>query len=76
MTKPVEQMNDEELRDEGWKALVKRLGVAGATRFMAESERGVGDYTRDRMKWLGRLSLKDITTAIGAKQRKKGFIAQ
>lgn len=72
MSKLVEHMTDEELRSEGWKALVKRLGIAGATRFMAECERGIGDYTADRMQWLGCLKTQDIVAEIRLKRRKKG----
>ena len=37
-----------EVREKGWKALVKALGYAGATKFILLSEKGRGDYTKER----------------------------
>jgi len=41
-------MVNEEIRIEGWNALVTRLGVAGATRFLLEYQSGKGNYTKER----------------------------
>lgn len=37
-----------EVREKGWKALVSALGYAGATKFILLSEKGRGDYTKER----------------------------
>jgi hypothetical protein len=37
-----------EVREKGWEALVSALGYAGATKFILLSEKGRGDYTRER----------------------------
>ena len=37
-----------EVRETGWKALVDRLGVAGATLFVLEYEKDYGNYTEER----------------------------
>jgi len=34
------------LRDAGWNALVKSIGLINATRFILQYESGYGDYTR------------------------------
>ena len=37
-----------EVREKGWEALVSALGYAGATNFILLSEKGRGDYTKER----------------------------
>ena len=37
-----------EIREKGWEALVSALGYAGATKFILLSEKGRGDYTKER----------------------------
>jgi hypothetical protein len=37
-----------EVREKGWEALVSALGYAGATKFILLSEKGRGDYTKER----------------------------
>jgi hypothetical protein len=39
-----------EVRETGWKVLVDRLGMGGATLFILENEKGYGDYTEERKK--------------------------
>ena len=38
---------EEALIQEGWKTLVKKMGVAKATRFLVAFERGEGDSIRE-----------------------------
>lgn len=45
-----------EVREKGWQALVSALGYAGATKFILLSEKGRGDYTKER-----RTIFKDAT---------------
>ncbi|GFP22632.1 hypothetical protein HKBW3S44_01461 [Candidatus Hakubella thermalkaliphila] len=58
-----------EIKEEGWDALIERLGVAGATMFVLESEEGYGDYTTERKKIFAEKSLDDIVREIKALKR-------
>jgi hypothetical protein len=58
-----------EIRIKGWKALVKELGYAGATKFILQFENGLGDYTKDRQKLLNGISLENIFEEIKEKKR-------
>ncbi len=53
-----------EIKKEGWEALVERLGVAGATMFVMESEEGYGDYTKERRTIIAGKNLSDIVKEI------------
>ena len=46
-----------EIKREGWDALVEKLGIAGATMFVMEHEKGYGDYTEERKKIFAEKSL-------------------
>lgn len=59
MLKPLKEINKE-----GWNALVERLGVADATRFLMEHEEGYGDYTIERRKFVDEKSLDEIVQEI------------
>lgn len=48
-----------ELLADGWKALVKELGLADAVRYRALFQPGAGDYVREREKLFGHLSASD-----------------
>ncbi len=58
----------EEIRREGLKALAERLGVVGMIRFLQQFERGEGDYTRDREKFLGNKSVEELVEEIKARR--------
>ena len=45
MSKPAEKIEDALIR-EGWKTLVRKMGVAKATRFLVAFERGKGDSVK------------------------------
>ncbi len=51
-----------ELIDQGYKALVNALGVVGAIRFIQHFSPGYGDYTKERHEWLDQLSSDDFLT--------------
>lgn len=53
-----------ELRRRGFEALVRELGVADALRFLHLCGAGQGDYTQDRDKWLGELTIEQIEEEI------------
>ena len=53
----------------GWKALVKELGYAGATKFILLYEKGEGDYTKERKELFKDITTEDIVREI--KEREK-----
>ena len=57
-------MTDQEIRREGFRALLTSLGPAGAIRFLQQYESGRGDYARDRGKWLDSLSVDEVAEEI------------
>ena len=52
------------LREAGWNALVKSLGLVNATRFILQYETGFGDYTKIRKELFRGKSLTDICKQI------------
>ena len=62
-------LSPSELRKAGVEALAKALGPIGMVRFLQFFETGVGDYTKEREKWLGKKSIQDIAGEI--KQNRK-----
>ena len=49
-----------ELINQGFKALVDALGVVDAIRFIRHFSPGYGDYTKERHEWLDQLSRDDF----------------
>lgn len=49
-----------EIRTIGFEALLRELGPAGAIRFLQQYETGRGDYSRDRHKFLPKVSIEEI----------------
>jgi hypothetical protein len=64
-----EIINPAELRAAGYKALADALGPIGMARFLHQFERGNGDYTRDRKKWLGNSSVPSIAQRIRSRKK-------
>jgi len=59
MAKPAKKVEDAVIR-KGWKALVKEMGLAKATRFLVAFERGEGDSVKEIKRfWRGK-SLNEI----------------
>jgi len=50
----------EELKINGWKALIDSLGLAEATRFLLQYQQGSGNYTKERKKKVDKITIKDI----------------
>ena len=61
-----------ELLVDGWRALVKELGLGEALRYKALFQPGRGDYAREREQFLGHLSLQDLEREIKEWEGKKG----
>ncbi len=56
----VHKMSLEEMKREGIRILTKNLGIVGMIRFFQQIDKGWGDYTKEREKWLGNPSLEEI----------------
>ncbi|HVN97281.1 MAG TPA: hypothetical protein VMT62_12705 [Syntrophorhabdaceae bacterium] len=48
------------LRKAGWDALVERIGLVNATRFMLQHESGHGDYTKIRKEMFKGKRVSDL----------------
>jgi hypothetical protein len=51
----------EQIRIEGFEALVKNLGPVDAVRFMQQFTTGYGDYSKERHEWLDNKSFEELT---------------
>ncbi len=56
----VYNMSLEEIKREGIRILTKNLGIVGMIRFFQQIDKGWGDYTKEREKWLGNPSVEEI----------------
>lgn len=59
-----------EINREAEAILIREMGVVDALRFLSQFRVGAGDYTKERQKWLGDLSLDDIASGIKSRRRK------
>jgi hypothetical protein len=50
--------------------LTRELGIVDTLRFLGQFRTGSGDYTAERGRWLGDLSLDEIVSQIKGKRRK------
>jgi hypothetical protein len=57
-----------QIREVGLEALTKALGPVGMVRFLQQFERGTGDYTKNRNKWLSGATLQSILKEIKRKR--------
>ncbi|MCL4492900.1 MAG: hypothetical protein M1510_13555 [Nitrospirae bacterium] len=55
------------LREAGWNALVKSMGLVNATRFILQYESGYGDYTEIKKKLFKGKTVEDICREIEKK---------
>jgi len=62
-----------ELRRRGFEVLVRELGAADALSFLHLCGGGHGDYSQDRERWLGRLTIEQIEEEI-RKMKTRGEI--
>ena len=56
----LEKMTDEEFERHTLELLSKELGPYGTARFLSTYRTGIGDYTRDRHKWLDGVTIEEI----------------
>ncbi len=57
-------MSLEEIRRKGIRILTKNLGVVGMIRFFQQIDKGWGNYTKERERWLGNPSIEEICKEI------------
>ncbi len=50
--------------------LYREMGVVDTIRFLNQFSIGRGDYTKDREKWLGNLTLDDAISQIKAEKKR------
>ena len=50
----------EELKIDGWKALINSLCLAEATRYLLQYQKGSGNYTKTRKKIFENITVNDI----------------
>jgi hypothetical protein len=54
----------DKVRARGVKALVRELGPAGMVQFMQQFQHGSGDYSKERHKLLGKLTVDQVVDEI------------
>jgi hypothetical protein len=59
-----EIMSPTTIRKLGLEVLAKALGPVGMVRFLQQFDTGVGDYTKQRVKWLKDLDIEMIVKEI------------
>jgi hypothetical protein len=61
-------LSPQELRNKGIKALSDALGPVDMARFLMQFDKGEGDYTKERHKWLDKYSIDEIVGELGKNQ--------
>ncbi len=56
----IDSLDDLEFERRTLAAIRQELGVGGLARFLMTYRSGIGDYTRDRDKWLSGVTLEDF----------------
>ncbi|MCK4224864.1 MAG: hypothetical protein KAX39_06765 [candidate division Zixibacteria bacterium] len=63
-------MSLNQIREVGLEVLTKALGPVGMVRFLQQFDRGAGDYTKNREKWLRGINLQSILKEMKRKHLK------
>jgi len=53
-----------EIQKYGFEILTQNLGVIGMLKFIQQFDRGHGDYTKERSKWLDNPTIEEIENEI------------
>ena len=64
--------NAAQLAADGFAALVQKLGMAEAIRYVQLYHQGTGDYTRERHEWLDAVSHDQIANLMAEVEKKSG----
>ena len=62
-------MTLDQIRKLGYEALIEKLGPVGMVRFLQQFEMGKGDYTKERDRWIGDVTVKDLIEEIRKKRK-------
>lgn len=62
--------NATQLVADGFAALVEKLGMADAIRYVQRYDQGEGDYTRERHQWLDRLTPEEVAALMAKAERR------
>lgn len=62
-------LTDAQIRAKGIQRLVEALGASGAIRFMKQFDRGSGDYTKERWKWLGEETVSELAAKLRSRRK-------
>ena len=65
-------MTLEEIRHLGLQALFQELGPVGLVRFLQQFETGYGDYTKERVQWLGQDTVQELIQEIKSRRHTLG----
>lgn len=57
-------MNSEEIKQRGYDALIKELGIVGMIRFIQQFEPRSGDYTKERYQWLDKITFEEVVESL------------
>ena len=60
-----------QLAADGFAAMVEKLGMADAVRYVQLYHQGAGDYTRERQAWLDEVSHDQIANLMAKTQKKQ-----
>jgi len=58
-----------EIRNQGLEALVKALGPVGMARFLQQFDTGSGNYTKNRVQWLEKVTVQEAVEEIKRSRR-------
>ena len=61
----------EDVRQAGLEVLARELGPVGMVRFLQQFETGKGDYTAERMRWLGKPRVRTLARKIRLQRLKR-----
>jgi hypothetical protein len=62
--------NTAELAADGFAAVVEKLGIADAVRFVQLRDQGDGDYTSERGRWLDQFGHNEVAELMAKMSRK------
>jgi hypothetical protein len=64
MAKVILTLTNKQVREMGWRALVRELGLSGATRFLLQYEEGEGNYTEERRSIFAEKNVANVAKEI------------
>jgi len=70
ISKERKRRNAAQLAADGFAAMVQKLGMADAVRYVQLFHQGAGDYTRERHEWLDDVTHDQIANLMAKTQKK------